>query len=331
MPKRRIAIAALIAAALAGGGWLWLPLDGNGDALTLYGHIELRDAELAFNEQGPVTEVLVEEGAAVKQDQVLARLDRRRLSTRLDEARAMLAAQEQTLRRLTSGTRPQQIEQSEAELAAARARLALAEQRVRRVEQTLERGASTEQDLDNAVAERDVARAELNVRRKALELAREGFREEAIAEARSVLDARRANVAHLQARLDDTELRAPEAGVIQSRLVEPGETAAPARAAFVLARTEPKWVRAYLPEPELGHVRRDMAARVYSDSFDNRHFDGTVGFISPSAEFTPKNVQTEELRTRLVYETRIRVKDPDNELRLGMPVTVVIDTDPRGQ
>ena len=98
--------------------------------------------------------------------------------------------------------------------------------------------------------------------------------------------------------------------------------ASPQTPVFSLAITDPKWVRAYVDEPDLGKVHPGMAATVTVDSFPDRRFDGWVGFISPMAEFTPKDVQTEELRSSLVYEIRVFVKDPSDQLRLGMPATV---------
>jgi HlyD family secretion protein len=103
--------------------------------------------------------------------------------------------------------------------------------------------------------------------------------------------------------------------------------ASPTRPAFTLALTDPKWIRAYVPEPDLGRVALGMQAKIRSDSFGDRAYDGWVGFISPVAEFTPKTVETSELRTRLVYEVRVYVEDPQDELRLGMPVTVDVDTE----
>ena len=120
-------------------------------------------------------------------------------------------------------------------------------------------------------------------------------------------------------------LKAPTAGVIESRILEPGEMAGPTRPVLVLALTDPKWVRAYVPEPELGRIRLGMKASVLSDSFPGESMDGWVGFISPVAEFTPRTVETEDLRTKLVYEARVFVHDNRDMLRLGMPVTVLID------
>jgi HlyD family secretion protein len=107
--------------------------------------------------------------------------------------------------------------------------------------------------------------------------------------------------------------------------MEPGDYATRGRAAYTLATSDPKWVRGYVSEPDLDRVRLGARAWVTSDSFENRVYDGWVGFISPIAEFTPKTVETTDLRTQLVYEVRIHVKDPEDQLRLGMPTTVVVD------
>jgi HlyD family secretion protein len=105
-------------------------------------------------------------------------------------------------------------------------------------------------------------------------------------------------------------------------LVEPGEIVTPQKPAFSLAITDPKWVRAYVTEADLGQVHPGMKATVTADAFPKRAFDGRVGFISPVAEFTPKTVQTTDLRTSLVYEIRVFVTDPNDDLRQGMPTTV---------
>jgi HlyD family secretion protein len=117
---------------------------------------------------------------------------------------------------------------------------------------------------------------------------------------------------------------APTDAVVRTRLMEPGEMASPQKPVFSLAITNPKWVRAYVSERDLGRVHPGMRAQVAVDSFPERRFEGWVGFISPVAEFTPKPVQTTELRTSLVYEVRVFVKDAADDLRLGMPATVYL-------
>ena len=297
----------------------------SGDSVTLYGNIDLRTVRLAFNEQEMVEEILVDEGDKVEKGQLLATLRSKKLLAQLQEAEAMVAAQEEALRLLVTGTRPQEIDKIKAQLEAARVRVANGDRFAKRLKVTSETGASTIQDLDNAMAELDVARAEFNVVKESLALAKEGFRSEKTAEARAVLKARQAKVRLFQERLNDISLNAPASGIIESRIMEPGEVAAPGQTVFSLAIMEPKWVRAYLAEPDLGLVAPGMEAMVYSDSFPEA-FKGKVGFISSAAEFTPKFVQTTELRTQLVYEIRIWLADPDNRLRLGMPVTVVVKT-----
>jgi HlyD family secretion protein len=120
-------------------------------------------------------------------------------------------------------------------------------------------------------------------------------------------------------------LTSPATGVIQNRILEPGEMASPSRPVVTLALTDPKWVRAYVPEPYLGRINLGMKARILSDSFPDQTFEGWIGFISPVAEFTPKTVETEDLRTKLVYEVRVFVHDSKDMLRLGMPTTVIVD------
>jgi HlyD family secretion protein len=129
-------------------------------------------------------------------------------------------------------------------------------------------------------------------------------------------------LAYLWQQLVDAQLLAPSDSIVRTRLMEPGDMASPTKPVFSLAVIDPKWVRAYVSEINLGKVREGMRATIEVDSFPNRTFEGWIGFISPIAEFTPKSVQTEELRTSLVYEVRAFVKDPKNELPLGMPATV---------
>jgi HlyD family secretion protein len=196
-----------------------------------------------------------------------------------------------------------------------------------RLRQTSKTGATSKQDLDDAQANFRVDQARLKVQEKALDLVLEGPRREDIAAAEHQLEALMAELKLLHIRLADRTLSAPVAGIIQSRVLEPGEMAGPSHPVLTLAITDPKWVRAYVPEPELGALHLGMPARVSSDSLPDTSVDGWVGYISPVAEFTPRTVQTEDLRTQLVYETRVYVHDSGDRLRLGMPVTVTIDRD----
>ncbi|MCA9286065.1 MAG: efflux RND transporter periplasmic adaptor subunit [Phycisphaerales bacterium] len=329
--KRALLLLLVVLVAVAGGvvGSRWYlgetALQSRGE-LQLFGNVDIRTVQLAFNGEERIAELLVEEGDRVEAGQLLGRLRSARLEARLVAAKARAAAQEEVVRRLESGTRPEAIEQARAELAAAEARVRAAALRVARLEEVAAASGTSPQEVDDAQAVLDVERANLGVRQQALELAVKGPRTEDIEEARRLREAAEAEVALLEVQLAESELHAPFAGVVQSRLLEPGAMVTPAKAVFTLARSDPKWIRVYVPQPDLGRIAEGMPARIRSDSFPDRTFEGWVGFISPVAEFTPKAVETTDLRTKLVYEVRVFVHDQRNELRLGQPVTATIIT-----
>ncbi|MGX5720349.1 efflux RND transporter periplasmic adaptor subunit [Shinella zoogloeoides] len=319
---KRILLIVLLLAALAAGAWWYRHRDSGPTELVLYGNVDFRQVTLAFNGNGPVAEVLVEEGAAVKKGEVIARLDTGRIRPQIDQAVAQVEAQQANLTRLKNGNRPEEIAQARANLAAAEAEAANARLQLERQSALVPRAAVSQQALDNARSASAVAEAKVDASRKALDLLVAGTRAEDIQQAAAQLRAAEAQVAFLKAELDDADLKAPADATVRSRLIEPGEMASPTRAAFSLATNNPKWVRAYVSDMQLGRIKPGMKAEVLVDSLPGRAIPGWIGFISSVAEFTPKTVQTEELRTSLVYEVRVFVDDPDNVLRLGMPATV---------
>lgn len=142
--------------------------------------------------------------------------------------------------------------------------------------------------------------------------------------ARSRYTAAEAGVTLAQREYDDTRLYAPADGIVENRILEPGDIASPATPVYTIALLDPKWVRAYVPESDLGRIRPGMIAHVSTDSYPDRVYRGWIGYISPTAEFTPKTVETSEVRTKLVYQVRVFVRNPQDELRLGMPTVVII-------
>lgn len=318
-------------ALVAIGVIVWWLADRHGatNSAVLFGNVDLRQVDLPFNASERVTEVLVQEGDHVKVGQVMARLDPTRIEPQVDKAEADVAAEQQVVNRMHAGTRPEEVAQGRANVASARADSANAQRQYDRLvelSRTSSGRAVSRQDLDSAKAALDVAEAKLAVNRKALDLQVAGPRKEDVAQAEAQLRSDQAQLALLRRQLADTELHAPIDGVVRSRLVEPGEIASPQKAAFTLAITNPKWIRAYIAESDFKGVREGVKASVTTDAYPNKPFSGWVGFISPMAEFTPKTVQTEELRSSLVYEIRVFVKDPGDELRLGMPATVRLQT-----
>lgn len=329
MMKPLIAVAFLIALAL--GAWFWMQQRDQGDAgvLVLYGNVDIRQIALAFDGSGRVATVRVEEGERVKAGDVLAVLDTSTLALQAEQAQAQIEVQQQSLLRLRSGSRPQEIVQARSRVNAAQADAAQAELYLKRLQgvaaNTQGRSVSA-QDLDRAKSALQVAEARVTEQREALRLAELGPRTEEVAGAAAQLKVAQAQLALLQHQIAQGELKAPADAVVRSRLLEPGDMATPQKPVFALALTQPKWVRVYVSESALGRVQPGMAAHVITDTYPNQPIAGTVGYISSLAEFTPKAVQTEELRTSLVYELRVLVDDPQDMLRLGQPATVHLIT-----
>jgi membrane fusion protein PltH len=302
--------------------------DAGGD-LVLRGNVDLRQVELTFNANERIAEVLVQEGDRVRKGDVLARLDASRLEPQAAQAEAQTEAARQILARLSAGSRREEVAQAEANLAAARAEETEARTRYERLEAASRDSggrAVSRQAIDDAKAEADVAAAKRAVVERALELVVAGPRREEIAEAKARVAAAEAEAALVRRQLDEVKLVAPTDAVVRTRVLEPGEMASPQRTVLSLTITDPKWVRAWVTEPDLVRVRPGMRAGVTVDGFPGT-FDAWVGFVSPVAEFTPKTVQTDELRPSLVYEVRVFVKDPADTLREGMPATVRVPRD----
>ena len=319
----------LVLTALVGLGialWWWTATHHRArQELVLYGNVDLRQVDLPFNDSERVAEVLVQEGDHVKRGQVLARLDTARLSPQVAKAEADLAAQQQVVNRLRHGNRPEEIDQARANVAAARADAVNARAQFDRLHELSVSSAGralSREDMDSAKAAMDAAEAKLAVSQKSLVLEVAGPRQEDLAQGEAQLQSEQAALAMVRQQLQDAQLLAPLDAVVRSRTVEPGEIATPQKPAFTLAITDPKWVRAYVGESDLGSVREGLKSSITVDAFPGRSFPGWIGFISPVAEFTPKSVETGELRSNLVYEVRVFVQDPADELRLGSPATV---------
>lgn len=318
-----IAVFALIA-----GGWYWWSHRGaaaSGD-LTLYGNVDIRQIALAFDGSGRISELRVEEGDTVEKGQVVGLLDTQTLQLQADAQQAVVDAQQQALLKLRNGSRPEEIAQVRAQLDSAEASKILAEQELTRVQQLrLSRsGAASQQSLEQAQAEAQAAEANVAQVRAALELAEAGARAEDIAQAEAQLRSAEVQLQLLRHQIGQGELVAPDHAVIRSRLREPGDMVSSTTPVLALALTQPKWVRVYVSEPDLGRIRSGMQAQVVADSQPDQPVAGEIGYISSVAEFTPKTVQTEELRTSLVYEVHVIVADQADTLRLGQPVTVQI-------
>lgn len=324
--KKLIAISILVLVAL--GGWfLWRSQHsvGNGHELTLYGNVDVREVNLAFNGNQRIERMFVDEGARVNKGQVLAELDTRYLKADVDQAKAQVASQQQVLAALRAGSRPQQIGQARADVDGAKVDMDNARLNYQRLRELAARHLASVQQRDDARTAMDAAQARLDAARQTLALAIEGPRKEDIAAAADTLQAREAALALARNALEDAVLKAPADGIIRNRILEPGDMASPQQPAYTLALTNRIWVRAYVSETDLGRIHPGMAATVTTDSYPDKVYHGSIGYISPTAEFTPKSIETPDVRTTLVYQVRVYVSDADNQLRLGMPATVHVD------
>ncbi len=332
MKKPPILAVVLVAVALIGFiSWRVLGREADRSTLVLQGSVEIRQIALAFEGNGRITAIHPDEGDLVKAGEVLGELDTRTLSLQADQAQALIDVQRQVVAKLRAGTRPQEISQARSRVKAAEADVERARGDLGRlqgvVSSTQGRGVSA-QDLDHATRAVEVVEARVAEQRENLRLAEVGPRREDIAAAEAQLRAALAQLALLRHQIFLGELRAPVDAVVRSRLLEPGDMATPQKPVLALALSHPKWVRVYVSEPDLGRIRTGMKARILTDGQPAVPVDGSVGYISSVAEFTPKSVQTEELRTSLVYEVRIRVEDPGDVLRLGQPATVQLSVGP---
>lgn len=268
--------------------------------------------------------MLFEEGDKVKGGDILAILDKAPYEAELAKAEAQLAQAEANLAKLKQGNRPQEIEEARAHVQEREAAFKNAASLFKRQSQEIKIGSTSQQAFDAAFAQKTEAEALLITAKESLSLAMEGFRREDIEAGLAAMEMSKAEQQKAQINLKDTELVSPSDGIILTRVREPGAVVAPQSVVYTLSLPTPVWVRAYVSELELGLIRPGMSALVYTDTHPTAPYKGHIGFISPQAEFTPKTVETPDLRTDLVYRLRIIVDDPQGTLRQGMPVTVKI-------
>lgn len=332
MNKRilRIALPVLVLGGI--GAWLFasgrLGGDEPSDRLSLYGNVDIRQVELGFRVAGRIATMKLEEGQTVSAGATLAELDGRSYQDDVRAARAQVAQQQAALAKLERGPRRAEIAQARAAVSERKAALGNARTELDRARRLIASDAIPQASFDQARTAHDTSQARVAEAAAALRVLEEGSRSEDIAGAQASLDAARARLAAAETALADARLTAPSDGIILSRVLEPGAIVGPSNVVYVLSLTRPVWVRAYIGEPQLGRIEPGMEVTVVSDSAPDTPYRGRIGFISPVAEFTPRSVETPELRTDLVYRLRVIVDQPGTSLRQGMPVTVQV---PLGQ
>ncbi len=322
--NKKVILAGLAAIVVASAGYAWYQGRARSEPLRLSGNVDIRTVNLSFRVAGRLKALHVDEGAQVRAGDLLGELDDQSYRIALKDASANLAAVEARRELYRHGARHEDIEQAKANVDARQAALLNAEQALARQKLLTGTGAAARRVLDDAQAQRDQAAAQWVAARQQSQELIQGFRKEEVAEANANAERAAAVMDNAQLQLADTVLRTPSPGTILTRAVEPGTVLGAGSTVFTLSLNEPVWIRAYVSEPELGQIAPGTKVRIRSDS-SARTYDGIVGFVSPNAEFTPKTVETSDLRTALVYRLRVIVQNPDASLRQGMPVTVTLD------
>ncbi|QOX80088.1 efflux RND transporter periplasmic adaptor subunit [Trichlorobacter lovleyi] len=292
--------------------------------LKLTGTIETTTVAVSFKVPGRLKERLVDEGQQVRSGQIVARLE----DDELKDERLLRAADQQaaqaTLADLKAGSRQEEISAAAATLARLKAESDRAGQDALRAEALFKKEVIPRKEWDAARAARDVAAAAVREAEQRLQLAKAGPRPDAVRAAQARLEGAAASRSLADTRLSQAVLVAPLAGTVLAKHAEPGELLAAGSPVITVARLDEVWVRAFLPETQLGKVRLGQTATVTSDSWKGRIYQGRVSFIASEAEFTPRNVQTEAERVKLVYRIKITIANPKQELKPGMPVDAVI-------
>jgi HlyD family secretion protein len=301
------------------------------------GHVEATEIQLAPEVGGRIIEMPVSEGVRVKQGDTVAVIDTSDVDLAIRRTQAERAQADAQLRLLLAGSRPEDIRQTEsqlaavaAEVAAAEVELASAEQDLQRFEQLLQSNSGSQKQRDDAAARRDVARDRLTsarareaAARAALARSRAGARREEIDAARARVAAVDAQLATLEKSRTDAVVRSPMDGIVTQRLLDPGEMASPRGPIAIVTDLEHVWAEVFVDEPHVPRITLGQAATIHTDA-GGPGLAGKVSFISPKAEFTPRNVQTADDRSKLVYRVKIAVDNRQGILKQGMPVEAEI-------
>ncbi len=293
--------------------------------LSASGTIEAVEVKVSSTVQGRVLEALAREGQAVEAGAPLARIDPE--SYRLQEGLAASGVDlaEAQLELLLRGARVEDLVQAEAALASAEEALAFAESDAKRMRELEAAGSATKRQREDADARLSAAKAAREAANQSLKKLNSLARPEELRAARARVEQARWSLLLARRSLSECEIRSPVSGVVTARLAEAGELAAPGTGIALLSDLSSLSLRIFLPEAEIGKVSLGEKAAVSVDSFPGRTFPGTVSFISPRAEFTPKNVQTKDERVKLVYAVRIDLGDGEGLLKPGMPADAYLD------
>jgi len=326
MNRRKAVLGIGVVLVVVAGTFAFLRIRGGkaDGTVRVSGNIEVTDVDVSFRIPGRVQERLVGEGMLVAQGQVVARLDIDDLvqEVRLKEAERKAAGA--TLRELLAGSRSQEIEAARATVARTQAEADRFGLDFKRGSALFSREVISAREYEAAKAADEMGRARLAEVTEALLMVEEGPRKETIDHARARLEQAREALELAKVRLGYGTIVSPLSGVVLSENVEAGDYVAPGTPVVTVGELSDVWLRAYIEETDLGRVKVGQAVDVTTDTYPDRTYPGRVTFIAPQAEFTPKNVQTQKERVKLVYRIKVEIPNPEMELKPGMPADAAI-------
>jgi len=297
------------------------------------GQVDATEVQIAPEVGGRILDMTIAEGDRVKQGDVVARLDTADVDLALRRAQADRSQADAQLRLLQAGARGEDIRQAEAQaaaatadIAAAEAELASAETDLQRFERLLEVNSGSQKQRDDAATRRAMARDRVAASRARAAAAHEGVARLRAGSRPEEIDAARARVASVDAQIatlekskNDATVIAPMGGIVTDRLLDPGEIASPRAPIVVVADLDHAWAEVFVDEPMVPRIKLGQPATVFTDA-GGAGLPGKVSYIASKAEFTPRNVQTAEDRSKLVYRVKIAVDNTNGVLKQGMPV-----------
>ena len=332
---KRILPIIIVAAIVAGALFYFYTREKEGDGtfIKVSGNIEAIEVDVGFKVSGRIVSRLFEEGEWINQGKVLAKLDDEDLLNRLEVARATLSSNEARLSKLLAGSRPEEIRQAEASLHQAQSDLGNKQIQYERMKGLLERGVVAKEAFDNAETSYKMAQAAVKVATENYQLVKQGPRKEDIEDAKAQVEQALASVKLNETQLSYTTLYSPISGVVLVRSGEVGEVVNPGTSILTMADVEHVWLKAYIPETDLGRVKWGQGVVVTTDLRPQKKYMGRISFISSQAEFTPKQIQTEKERVTLVYRIKVDISNKEHELKPGMPADgrILLESSPQGK
>lgn len=327
--KKRILVVAILIAGIGGAAlWKFGPWarQDNTSGVFASGTIDATEVAVSFRTPGILLSRPVKEGSQVKAGDLIAALDDREASARLRQAEAAEQAAQARLKDLEQGYRPQEIAEARAQAEQARANMANLEEEARRSEALFQGGAVSQQRRDKDRTAASVATEQQRAAQERLKLLQSGYRAESINAARAQLKEAQAVAEAARVSFEDLRARSTVEGMVTRTHAEAGETLGAGRPVATITDIAQPWVRVYIPESQIGKVRLGAAAKVRVDTFPDREFVGRVSYVSSQAEFTPKNVQTQEERVKLVFAVNVTMDNREGILKPGMPADVTISS-----